>query len=69
MTIQRGDRGVEVVELRDILVRLGLLESSGSSQDLFDEELEIAVRAFQQGRGLTADGTVGTHTLLSLIHI
>ena len=66
MTIQRGDRGVEVVELRDTLVRLGLLESSGTSQDLFDEELEIAVRAFQQGRGLTADGTVGTHTLRAL---
>jgi len=68
MILKRGSRGVEVIELRDTLVRLGLMASIPSSveQDLFDEEVEVAVRAFQQGRGLNSDGMVGTHTFRAL---
>lgn len=40
MILKRGSRGVEVVELRDTLVRLGLLESINSAveQDLLTKK-------------------------------
>ena len=62
--LSKGDQGVQVRELRDILVRLGLLEDSSS--ELFDGDVEHAVRSFQQGRGLVADGVCGSHTMRAL---
>ncbi|HWG98625.1 MAG TPA: N-acetylmuramoyl-L-alanine amidase [Pilimelia sp.] len=68
--IRRGDRGPAVAEIRDILVALGLLTGqtapTGTSGPEFDEALDRAVRAFQQGRGLTADGLVGDETWRAL---
>ncbi|MEU8239287.1 N-acetylmuramoyl-L-alanine amidase [Actinoplanes missouriensis] len=59
-SIRRGDTGPAVSEIRSILVGLELLE--GAEPDVFDEALEDAVRAFQQGRGLGIDGMVGDET-------
>lgn len=110
--IRRGTRGAAVVEIRRILMTLGLLATppdrpgpaapasdgadpiaaglpshrgattehlalgdqlalalvSGSdvAGDHFDEAVEIAVRSFQQGRGLSADGLVGDETWRAL---
>lgn len=66
--IRRGDRGAAVVEIRAILVGLGLLEQAGDADGaaLFDEAAERAVRAFQQSRGLTTDGLVGDETWRAL---
>ncbi|MBD0293026.1 MAG: N-acetylmuramoyl-L-alanine amidase [Jiangellaceae bacterium] len=55
-----GDAGPAVAEIRAKLARLGLLSDSGS--DRFDEELDRAVRQFQQERGMSADGVVGPAT-------
>jgi N-acetylmuramoyl-L-alanine amidase len=60
-----------VVEIRAILVGLGLLDRgspAGGPADVaaFDEATERAVRAFQQSRGLTADGLVGDETWRAL---
>lgn len=62
MTITRfsiGDRGPAITEIRDHLIRLGLLSESS---DQFDDQMFIAVKNFQQQRGLSVDGIVGPET-------
>jgi N-acetylmuramoyl-L-alanine amidase len=62
-----GDRNGGVAEIRRILATLGLLANTDpSTEDLFDEAAEIAVRAFQQRRGLTVDGKVGPESYRAL---
>lgn len=58
---QLGDSGPDVAEIRSMLAMLGLLSTSNTS-DLFDREVDAAVRFFQQQRGLTANGVVGLET-------
>ncbi|OJF09621.1 N-acetylmuramoyl-L-alanine amidase [Couchioplanes caeruleus] len=62
-SIRRGDTGPAVEEIRSILVGLDLLEIGGTE---FDDATETAVRAFQQSRGLSADGVVDTETWTAL---
>jgi N-acetylmuramoyl-L-alanine amidase len=59
---RRGDHGPVVAEIRDKLARLGLLAAQRPDLDAFDDETDHAVRAFQQDRGLRADGVVGPET-------
>ena len=80
MALRRGDRGAEVARVRSRLASLGLLHSLSSvgltepedgspaaqAEALFDLDLEQAVRAFQQQRGLIADGVIGQATLSAL---
>lgn len=73
-TFRRGDRDSAVLEIRAALAALGLL--SGPDDDLttgrhatpefFDDDLDQAVRAFQQRRGLLVDGIVGEATYRAL---
>src|SRR2546430_15194396 len=59
-TIRRGDRGPAVAEIRAVLRSLdGLPATEQDREAEFDEQTELAVRAFQQSRGLSADGRVG----------
>ncbi len=72
--LRRGDRGGSVTEIRAALTALGLLDSPDAdlttgkhvALDLFDEDLDEAVRAFQQQRGLLVDGMVGEATYRAL---
>jgi N-acetylmuramoyl-L-alanine amidase len=65
--LRRGDQGPAVIEVRDRLVRLGLLSSNASAAaDVFDDILLAALRYFQQTRGLTVDGLVGPQTFRRL---
>ncbi|CDO08017.1 N-acetylmuramoyl-L-alanine amidase [Mycolicibacterium cosmeticum] len=72
--LRRGDRGAAVTEIRAALAALGLLDnpdadlSTGKhiALDVFDDELDHAVRAFQQHRGLLVDGMVGEATFRAL---
>jgi N-acetylmuramoyl-L-alanine amidase len=63
-----GDHGPGVAQIRDHLALLGLLASEpderrGAEWDApFDDSVDAAVRAFQQQRGLIADGVVGPST-------
>ncbi|QDY11345.1 N-acetylmuramoyl-L-alanine amidase [Micromonospora sp. HM134] len=61
--IRPGDRGPAVTEIRAVLTGLDLLAAPG---DEFDAATERAVRAFQQSRGLSADGRVGAETWRAL---
>lgn len=67
--IRRGDRGPVVAEVRAMLYALGLLPDA-ADDDLahveFDAATERAVRAFQQQRGLAADGIVGVESYRAL---
>lgn len=60
-TFRRGDRGAPVVDIAGLLVRIGLLDGP-LAHDEYDAAVELAVRAFQQQRGLTVDGAVGPAT-------
>lgn len=76
MAWRRGDRGPEVASIRATLAGMGLLhniESVGVTEPqtgsilartdaVFDADLETAVLAFQQARGLISDGIVGPST-------
>ncbi len=69
---RRGDIGPVVGEIRTKLVLLGLLD--GAADDItgdppstaFDAAMDQAVRTFQQQRGITVDGIVGTQTYHAL---
>jgi len=77
---RRGDRGPAVAEIRAKLERLGRLEptaadpvtgestqnQTNSTEILFDDVTDRAVRGFQQERGLRVDGVVGPETYLAL---
>jgi len=52
-----------VFEIRSILVGLELLDTAS---DVFDDDMDTAVRAFQQSRGIGVDGLVGDETWGSL---
>ncbi|WP_194291389.1 N-acetylmuramoyl-L-alanine amidase [Cumulibacter manganitolerans] len=70
-TITLGDRGPSVIEVRSMLHALGLLAAGPrpDSQDLaseYDQSCMLAVRQFQQERGLVADGAVDVDTYLEL---
>lgn len=62
--LRRGDSGTEVVDVRERLVRLKFLPPSDSVA--YDEDVEQAVRAFQQQRGIPVDGIVGPQTFRHL---
>ena len=59
-----GDHGTAVAEVRALLHRLDLLARPADTVDLrdgdlFDRDVDRAVRTFQQQRGVTVDGIVG----------
>ena len=66
--LRRGDSGPAVVEIRATLRQFGLMtDPTGTPEDdRFDADTERAVRAFQQQRGLIADGIVGQATYRAL---
>lgn len=64
--IRPGDRGPAVTEIRKVLANLDLLVPAAPDSDEFDVRTERAVRAFQQSRGLSVDGRVGTETWQAL---
>ncbi len=64
--LRRGDTGAAVAEVRARLSWLGLCSEHSEDPQYFDDDLDHAVRAFQQERGITVDGIVGPHTFRRL---
>lgn len=63
-TFRNGDAGPAVTQIVGLLDQLGLLE--GELPSSYDDRVELAVRTFQQQRGLHVDGVVGTATFRRL---
>jgi N-acetylmuramoyl-L-alanine amidase len=64
--LRRGDSGSEVVELKRRLLAIGPDSDPQTDDDVFDDACDLAVRHFQQARGLSVDGVVGSGTWTSL---
>jgi N-acetylmuramoyl-L-alanine amidase len=69
--LRLGDRGPAVADVRAALRSLGLLTDGAAEIDLpeaseYDAATELAVRTFQQRRGLSVDGRVGDETYRAL---
>ncbi|WP_158079777.1 peptidoglycan-binding protein [Archangium sp. Cb G35] len=61
-------RGPEVADLQRKLLQAGF--DAGVADGIFGRRTEAAVKAFQQSRGLAADGIVGTRTWTALgVHV
>jgi N-acetylmuramoyl-L-alanine amidase len=63
-TFRHGDAGPAVTQIVGLLSRLGFLE--GEPPPSYDDRVELAVRTFQQQRGLHVDGVVGSATFRRL---
>lgn len=66
-----GDSGPAVVQIIGLLQRIGLLDDvadrpQNGPQSSYDHRVELAVRTFQQQRGLSVDGVVGPSTFRRL---
>jgi N-acetylmuramoyl-L-alanine amidase len=65
-----GDSGPAVAQITGLLQRISLLDddpqTGSDAESLFDGRVELAVRTFQQHRGLTVDGVVGPLTFRRL---
>src|SRR5664279_1685988 len=69
--LRRGVDGTAVADVRRMLATLGLLDNTDPrTQASYDEATELAVRHFQQRRGMSVDGIVGreTYTALTAAH-
>ncbi len=65
--IRHGTSGSAVAEIRGMLASIGLLNNTDASRvDTFDDATELAVRHFQQRRGISVDGMVGAETYAAL---
>lgn len=66
-SLSRGAAGSAVAEVRRMLASIGLLDNTDpQTADVFDEAAELAVRHFQQRRGISVDGRVGAETYTTL---
>jgi N-acetylmuramoyl-L-alanine amidase len=60
--LRLGSTGAAVAEVRARLAHLGLLDDTRDNavpMDVYDDNVAVAVRTFQQERGITVDGLVG----------
>jgi N-acetylmuramoyl-L-alanine amidase len=64
--LRLGSTGAAVAEVRARLAYLGLITDTSPDPQVFDEELDRAVRTFQQERGIGIDGIVGPVTFRRL---
>lgn len=66
MRFRLGDSGPAVAQITGLLQRIGMLGDGATPDAVYDQDVELAVRTFQQQRGLTVDGEVGPLTFRRL---
>ena len=62
--LRNGDRGSEVQRVQQLLASAGY--SPGPADGIFGSKTELAVKEFQDDKGLRVDGLVGSNTLKAL---
>ncbi len=63
-TLKPGDSDQRIIEIRKFLIAVGdLEEKTFDKEEVFDEELEEAVKKFQKRHKLTSDGVIGKGTI------
>ena len=63
-TLKPGDSDQRIIEIRKFLIAVGdLEEKSFDKEEVFDKELEEAVKKFQKRHKLTSDGVIGKGTI------
>lgn len=66
-TIRQGDRGDDVKEMQEILIRNGYNVGSTGADGIFGKNTKAAVVGFQKANGLAADGICGPRTWEKLL--
>jgi murein L,D-transpeptidase YcbB/YkuD len=61
--MEPGDKGPRVQQVAERLLATGELPVLGTDPELYDQALEVAVKAFQKSHGLNADGVIGKRTI------
>ncbi len=64
--LQRGDRGSSVRKVQHALIILGFPVPEVGANGIFGGETDLAVRSYQEARGLEVDGIIGPETIGSL---
>ncbi len=64
--LQRGDRGSSVRKVQQALIILGFPVPEVGANGIFGVETDLAVRSYQEARGLEVDGIIGSETIGSL---
>ena len=65
--LSRGDRGKEVLDVQTRLLAQGFELGREGMDGYFGPHTELAVRSFQQRRGLLMDGVIGANTWRELV--
>lgn len=64
--LRRGDSGSAVKKVQEALIVLGIPVPRVGAGGVFGDETELAVRSYQEARGLKVDGVIGPETIGSL---
>lgn len=64
--LQRGDSGSAVEKVQQALIFLSFPVPEVGANGIFGDETELAVRSYQEARGLKIDGVIGSITIGSL---
>lgn len=64
--LQIGDRGSSVRKVQQALIILGFPVPEVGANGIFGGETDLAVRSYQEARGLEVDGIIGSETIGSL---
>lgn len=64
--LKRGDSGPAVKKVQQALIFLGIPIPEVGANGIFGGETELAVRSYQEARGLKVDGVIGPVTIESL---
>jgi|GEM_PF-426029 len=64
--IRKGDSGSAVKKVQEALMLLGIPVPKVGANGIFGDETELAVKSYQEARGLKVDGVIGPITIGSL---
>jgi peptidoglycan hydrolase-like protein with peptidoglycan-binding domain len=65
-SLGKGDSGSAIEKVQRALIELGFPIPEVGANGIFGVETDLAVRSYQEARGLTVDGVIGQETMRSL---